>query len=93
LFDSDHHFCLKVKGDSMIEDHIAEGDYVVVRKQETCRNGEIAVVLVDNDDATLKRFYRERDRIRLEPANSKMKPIYAKNVSVLGIVVGVIRKY
>ena len=93
LFDSDDHFCLKVKGDSMIEDHIADGDYVVVRKQETCRNGEIAVALVDNDDATLKRFYRERDRIRLEPANSKRKPIYTKNVSVLGVVVGVIRKY
>lgn len=93
LFDTEDHFCLKVKGDSMIEDQIAEGDYVIVRRQETCRNGEIAVVLVDGQDATLKRFFKEANRIRLEPANAKMKPIYSKNVQVLGVVVGVIRKY
>jgi len=93
LFNSDDHFCLKVKGDSMIDDQIASGDYVVVRKQPTCRDGEIVVALVDNQEATLKRFYREPNRIRLEPANTTMKPIYSSNVDVLGVVVGVIRRY
>jgi repressor LexA len=93
LFDNDDHFCLRVKGDSMIEDQIADGDYVIVRKQEQCRNGEIAVALVDGQDATLKRFYREPNRIRLEPANSSMEPIFAEDVEVLGVVVGVVRKY
>jgi len=73
LFDTEDHFCLKVKGNSMIEDQIADGDYVVVRKQKTCRDGDIVVALVDGEEATLKRFYRERDRVRLEPANSSMK--------------------
>jgi repressor LexA len=93
LFNNDDHFCLRVKGDSMIEDQIAEGDYVVVRRQETCRDGDIVVALVDGQDATLKRFYRERDRVRLEPANSKMQPIYSSNVEVLGVATGVIRTY
>ncbi len=92
LFDAEDHFCLKVKGDSMIEDHISEGDFVIVNKQSSCRDGEIVVALVDGQEATLKRFYKERDRIRLEPANSKMKPIYANNVDILGVVVGVIRR-
>lgn len=92
LFDTDDHFCLKVKGDSMIEDHISEGDFVIVNKQSSCRDGEIVVALVDGQEATLKRFYKERDRVRLEPANSNMKPIYANNVDILGVVVGVIRR-
>jgi repressor LexA len=92
LFDHEDHFCLRVKGDSMIEDQIADGDYIVVRKQDTCRDGETVVALVDGHDATLKRFYRDRDRIRLEPANSMMKPIYSKNVQVLGVLAGVIRR-
>ena len=93
LFDPEDHFCLKVKGDSMVEDQIAEGDYVVVRSQKTCRDGEIVVALVDGQDATLKRFYKERDRVRLVPANSSMKPIYSSNVEVLGVVVGLVRQY
>lgn len=93
LFDSEDHFCLKVKGDSMIEDQIADGDYVVVRKQNTCRNGDIVVALVDGEEATLKRFYKEPGRVRLEPANSSMKPIYAKTCDVLGVVAGVVRTY
>jgi repressor LexA len=93
MFDNEDHFCLKVKGDSMIEDQIADGDYVVVCQQESCTNGDIIVALVDGQDATLKRFYREPDRIRLEPANSSMKPIYTNDVQVLGVVVGVIRTY
>lgn len=92
LFDAEDHFCLKVKGDSMIEDHISEGDFVIVNKQNSCRDGEIVVALVDGQEATLKRFYKERDRVRLEPANSTMKPIYANNVDILGVVVGVIRR-
>lgn len=93
MFDSDEHFCLRVKGDSMIEDQISEGDYVVVKKQESCRNGEIVVALVDGQDATLKRFYRESNRVRLEPANSSMNPIYSDNVEIMGVVIGVVRRY
>lgn len=93
LFDSDDHFCLRVKGESMIEDQIADGDYVIVKRQKTCRDGDIVAALVDGQEATLKRFYKERDRIRLEPANSTMKPIYSNNVDVLGVLVGVVRHY
>lgn len=93
LFESEDHFCLRVKGESMIEAQIAEGDYVVVKKQRTCRDGEIVVALVDNADATLKRFYKEPHRVRLEPANATMKPIYSSHVDILGVVVGVIRRY
>ncbi|MFK7778283.1 MAG: transcriptional repressor LexA [Gimesia sp.] len=93
LFDPDDQFCLKVKGVSMIEDQIADGDYVVVHKQSTCNEGDIVVALVDGQEATLKRYYSEGDRIRLEPANSSMQPIYSKNVDILGVVTGVIRKY
>ena len=93
LFESEDHMCLRVRGDSMIEDHIAEGDYVVVHRQPTCRDGDIVVAQVDGDEATLKRFYKEKNRIRLQPANSSMKPIYARDVQLAGVVVGVIRQY
>ena len=93
MFGSDEHFCLRVKGDSMIEDQISDGDYVVVKKQDSCRNGEIVVALVDGQDATLKRFYKESNRVRLEPANSNMKPIFSDNVDVMGVVIGVVRRY
>ncbi|MBL4885261.1 MAG: repressor LexA [Planctomycetaceae bacterium] len=93
LFDGDGRFCLRVKGDSMIEDHIAEGDYVVVSKQNTCNDGDIVVALVDGTDATLKRFYKEPTRIRLEPANSSMQPIFSNNVEIMGVVSGVIRQF
>ena len=76
----------------MIDAQIADGDYVVVRKQRTARDGQIAVVQTDEGEATLKRFYLEKNRIRLEPANSTMKPIYVKNAKVLGVVVGVVRQ-
>ena len=85
-------FALKVAGDSMIEAQIADGDYVVVRKQRTARDGQIAVVQTDEGEATLKRFYLEKNRIRLEPANSLMKPIYVKHAKILGVVAGVVRK-
>src|SRR5262245_13659673 len=80
LFNDENQFCLRVAGDSMIEAQIADGDYVVVRKQSTCRDGEIVVALVNGGDATLKRFYKESNRVRLEPANSTLQPIYSSNV-------------
>jgi repressor LexA len=86
-------YVLQVKGNSMVEDGILDGDYVVVEEQETAENGEIVVALLENQFATLKRYFKEKDRIRLEPANAQMSPIYAKDVRVQGRVVGVIRKY
>ena len=85
-------FVLQVHGDSMIEDQIADGDYVVVRKQKTARKGQIVVALTDEGEATLKRWFPEKGRIRLEPANATMKPIYVKDAKVLGVVEGVVRK-
>lgn len=93
LFDNEDHYCLQVKGESMIDDQIADGDFVVVRKQSTCRDGDIVVALVEGQEATLKRFYKEKNRIRLQPANASMSPIYADHVDVLGKVVGVIRSF
>jgi len=85
-------FVLRVSGESMIDDQIASGDFVVVQKQRTARKGQIVVAITDEGEATLKRWYPEKNRIRLEPANSTMKPIYVKNAKVLGVVVGVVRK-
>ena len=88
-------FVLEVRGDSMQEEHILDGDYVLVEKARTARNGEIVVALVDNSETTLKRFYREGDNIRLQPANAKMAPIVvpAGSVQIQGRVVGILRKY
>ena len=85
-------FVLAVSGDSMIDDQIADGDYVVIRKQRSARKGQIVVALTDENEATLKRWYPEKNRIRLEPANAAMKPIYVKNARIAGVVVGVVRK-
>lgn len=90
-------FILRVKGDSMIEAGILDGDFVVVRQQNTAQNGEIVVAMVSDEgagdpEATVKAFYREADRIRLQPRNSTMEPIYAKDVSVLGKVVALFRR-
>jgi repressor LexA len=85
-------FVLQVRGESMINDHISDGDYVVIQKQRTARKGQIVAAITDEGEATLKRWFPEKNRIRLEPANSKMKPIYVKNAKVLGVVVGVVRK-
>src|SRR5258707_8361829 len=88
-------FVLEVRGDSMQDEHILDGDYVLVEKSKTAHNGEIVVALVDGTDATLKRFYREGDNIRLQPSNVNMKPIMvaAAAVQVQGRVIGVLRKY
>lgn len=92
MFQADDLFVLKVKGDSMIEDQIADGDYVVIRKQATAQRGQTVVALTDENEATLKRWFPEGKRIRLEPANSSMAPIYVTDARVLGVVVGVVRK-
>ncbi len=86
-------FVLQVRGDSMINDGILDGDSVVCEQQETANNGDIVVALLENSVATLKRFYKETNRIRLQPANDTMKPIYVKKVKIQGRVVGVIRRY
>ena len=85
-------FVLKVKGESMIDDQIADGDFVVIKKQRTASNGQTVVAQTDDGEATLKRWYLEKNRIRLEPANRNMKPMYVKNAKVLGVLVGVVRK-
>jgi repressor LexA len=88
-------FLLRVKGDSMVNAGILDGDLVVVRRQDTARDGEIVVALAGDDEsadeATVKRFYRERGRVRLQPENDALEPIYAAHVQVLGKVVGVLR--
>jgi repressor LexA len=86
-------YVLQVRGESMIEDGILDGDHVIIEQADTANNGEIVVALLDNGMATLKRFFRETTRIRLEPANAKMQPIFVKNVRIQGKVVGLIRKY
>lgn len=86
-------FVLQVKGESMIEDGILDGDYVVIEQQEEAKNGDIVVALLDNGLATLKRFFREATRIRLEPANAKMAPIFSRKVKIQGKVVGVVRRF
>ena len=86
-------FVLKVKGDSMIEEGILDGDYVVVEEQNTAENGDIVVALLENEFATLKKFYREKGRIKLMPANARLQPIYARNVTIQGKVKSVIRQY
>lgn len=88
-------YVLQVKGDSMIDEGIYNGDYVVIQQQETANNGDIVVALLDNGFATLKSFFKERNRIRLQPANKNMDPIYAdpRQVKIQGKVTGVIRKY
>jgi repressor LexA len=88
----DDSYVLRVRGKSMIDALIDDGDYVVVQPQATARDGDIVVALLEDNGVTLKRFYREKDRIRLQPANADMEPIYASEVQVQGKVVGVIRK-
>ena len=85
-------FVLQVNGESMIDEHIRDGDYVICRRGREPRNGDTVVALLDDGQATLKRYYREKGRIRLQPANPNFKPIFASRVDVQGIVVGVIRK-
>lgn len=85
-------FVLEVQGESMIDVQIADGDYIVVRRQRTARKGQVVVAQTDDGEATLKRWFPEKRRIRLQPANSSMKPIYVKNAKILGVLVGVVRQ-
>jgi repressor LexA len=89
----DKSFVLQAKGDSMIDDGILNGDYVVVKEQQSAYNGDIVVAVLRNGFATLKRFYKEATRIRLQPANSTMSPIYVTDVEIRGKVVAVIRQF
>lgn len=84
-------FVLNVVGDSMIEAGIHNGDLVIVRQQQTANNGDIVVAMTEDDEATVKTFYREKDHIRLQPENSSMEPIILKNVTILGKVIGLFR--
>jgi repressor LexA len=91
LFHKKNQFVLEVRGDSMIEAQISDGDYVVVRKQKSATPGQMVVAQTEEGEATLKYWYPEGDRIRLQPANSTMQPIYVTNAEVMGVVVGVVR--
>jgi repressor LexA len=84
-------FMLEVMGESMIEAAILDGDYVIVRQQNTANNGDIVVAMTEEDEATVKRFFKEKDYFRLQPENSTMEPIILRNVSILGKVIGVYR--
>ncbi|MBM7650155.1 repressor LexA [Bacillus ectoiniformans] len=88
----DQVFMLEIMGDSMIEAGILNGDYVVVRQQQTAKNGDIVVAMTEDDEATVKRFFKESDFIRLQPENSSMEPIILHNVTILGKVIGVYRQ-
>lgn len=93
VVDEVNSYVLKVKGESMIDDGILDGDYVVVERNPSPRNGDIVVALLENTYATLKRFYRETNRIRLQPANATMAPFYARDPLIQGVVRAVLRKY
>ena len=86
-------YVLRVRGDSMIDEGIFHGDYVVIEERAAANNGEVVVALLEKTDVTLKKWYREKDRVRLQPANKSMKPIFAKRVEVQGVVRGLIRSY
>ena len=85
-------YVLKVRGDSMIEAHIADGDYVLIRPQNTARNGDIVVAQVEDNGVTLKTFYKEQGRVRLQPANANYPPQYYDDVRIQGKLIGVIRR-
>jgi repressor LexA len=89
-------FALRVRGDSMIDEHIQDGDIIVVSSQKTAENGQVVVALIDGSNATVKKFYREPEFIRLEPANPQYKPLFIKTperIQIQGVVTGLIRKY
>ncbi|MFM6025722.1 MAG: transcriptional repressor LexA [Dolichospermum sp.] len=85
-------FALRVKGDSMIEAHIDDGDIVIIKRQQNASNGEIVAVLDDQNEATLKKFYKEKGKFRLEPCNQNLKPIIRTKVDVMGVLIGVVRR-
>jgi repressor LexA len=88
----DHVFMLEIMGESMIEAGIHDGDYVIVKQQSSANNGDIVVAMTEDDEATVKRFFKESDYIRLQPENSNMEPIILRDVSILGKVIGLYRQ-
>lgn len=93
LFSPGEHYLLRIRGDSMIKDGIHDGDIAIVRPQSQCRDGEVVVALVDGEEATVKRFFRLKSRVKLQPANETMEPMYVdpERVEIRGLVVGIIR--
>jgi repressor LexA len=85
-------YVLEVQGDSMIDAHIAPGDYLVVKRRRTASRGDIVIARTSDGDATVKYWFPEKNRIRLQPANSRLKPIYSKDAKVIGVVTGVVRR-
>jgi repressor LexA len=86
-------FALAVKGDSMVNEDIREGDYVICRRSNVAENGQLVIAIVDNENATLKRFYREKNQARLQPANDSYQPIYSDNCRIEAVVIGLVRKF
>ena len=84
-------YALKAKGDSMIKDGIFDGDFIIVKKQSTAENGDTVVAVIDDNQATLKKYYQEKEQIKLQPANPAFEPIYRKEVEIRGVVVKIIR--
>ncbi len=89
------HYVLRVQGDSMIDEQIRDGDFVIVKEQPLANNGEVVIALVDGSDVTIKKYYRENGHVRLQPANSHLQPIVlpAESVMIQGVVVGIMRKF
>jgi len=85
-------FALEVRGDSMVGENIHEGDYAICRRTAAATDGQLVVAIVDNDNATLKRFYKEKNLVRLQPANDNYEPIYSNNCQIQGVVIGLVRK-
>jgi len=86
-------FALEVSGDSMIDEDIRQGDYVICRRTRIAEDGQLVIAIVDDENATLKRFYKEKDRVRLQPANDNYQPIYSDNCRIEAVVIGLMRKY
>ena len=89
---SDCLFALEVRGDSMLEEDIRDGDYVICRSSLVANNGQLVIAIIDNENATIKRFYKERKRVRLEPANEDYSPIYSDDCRIEAVVIGLVRK-
>ena len=89
------HYVLRVRGDSMIDEQIRDGDFVIVKEQPLANNGEVVIALVDGSDVTIRKYYRENGHVRLQPANSHLQPIVlpAESVMIQGVVVGIMRKF
>jgi repressor LexA len=86
-------FALQVTGDSMLEEDIKDGDYIICRKTDSAHNGQLVVAITDNENATLKRIYKEKDKVRLQPANKNYKPIFSNNCKVQAVALGLLRKF